>query len=168
MKNPDSLEEPSGGPLGKLAGKAKAAVGAVTGNDELAREGRLQEAAADAEAEAARQAREAEMREEQAELKTERERNQEERERLRLDVDAEEREAAIERDRERAEREAAAEAQHQATEAEARRRDQTRQAALVDQAADGAAEAEEKRAIRLSQEARRANARAEAIDRKES
>ena len=50
MTNPETpREETAGGVLGKLAGKAKAAAGSLTGNDDLAREGRLQEATVDAE-----------------------------------------------------------------------------------------------------------------------
>ena len=47
-------DETAGGPLGKLAGKVKEAAGSVFGNEQLAREGRLQQAQAEAEAEAAR------------------------------------------------------------------------------------------------------------------
>jgi uncharacterized protein YjbJ (UPF0337 family) len=42
--------------FGKLAGKAKEAAGSLVGNDDLARDGRLQQAQIDAEADAARDA----------------------------------------------------------------------------------------------------------------
>lgn len=45
-------ERTSGGLVGKVVGKTKNALGAATGNDELAREGRLQEAQSETELEA--------------------------------------------------------------------------------------------------------------------
>ncbi|HEX2397485.1 MAG TPA: hypothetical protein VHI73_05035, partial [Solirubrobacteraceae bacterium] len=59
MTDPDNRERTAGGLLGKLAGKAKEAAGSLTDNDELAREGRLQQAQADADAQARREAAEA-------------------------------------------------------------------------------------------------------------
>ena len=47
-------ERTAGGALGRLAGKIKEAAGAAAGRDELAREGRLQQARVDAEREANR------------------------------------------------------------------------------------------------------------------
>jgi uncharacterized protein YjbJ (UPF0337 family) len=60
-------ERTTGGIAGKLIGRAKEAAGALTGKDALAREGRLQEAQADADTEAARAENEA--REPEAEAK---------------------------------------------------------------------------------------------------
>jgi uncharacterized protein YjbJ (UPF0337 family) len=54
MGDSDDLEVTREGLLGLLAGKAKEAAGTLVGNDELAREGRLQQAQIDDEAEAAR------------------------------------------------------------------------------------------------------------------
>ncbi len=54
MADEEELELTREGLLGKLAGKAKEAAGSLVGNDDLAREGRLQQAQVDAEAEAAR------------------------------------------------------------------------------------------------------------------
>ncbi len=48
-------ERTAGGVVGKLAGKAKATAGDVLGREDLAREGRLQEAQSDAEVEAERE-----------------------------------------------------------------------------------------------------------------
>ncbi|MDQ3756248.1 MAG: hypothetical protein M3394_00115, partial [Actinomycetota bacterium] len=58
----------AGGLLGKVAGKAKAVLGSLAGDDDLAREGRLQEASVDAEAEARVRDEEAEQRRREAEL----------------------------------------------------------------------------------------------------
>ena len=52
MTDTKTPDETAGGPLGKLAGKAKETAGSVLGNEELAREGRLQQAQAEAEAQA--------------------------------------------------------------------------------------------------------------------
>ncbi|MDQ6605794.1 MAG: hypothetical protein M3Z06_04510 [Actinomycetota bacterium] len=54
MADDEELELTREGLLGKLAGKAKEAAGSLVGNDDLAREGRLQQAQVEAEAEAAR------------------------------------------------------------------------------------------------------------------
>jgi uncharacterized protein YjbJ (UPF0337 family) len=54
MGDSDDLEVTREGLLGLLAGKAKEAAGTLVGNDELARDGRLQQAQIDEEAEAAR------------------------------------------------------------------------------------------------------------------
>ncbi len=56
MADDEELELTREGLLGKLAGKAKEAAGSLVGNDDLAREGRLQQAEVEAEAEAAREA----------------------------------------------------------------------------------------------------------------
>src|SRR5918912_453897 len=74
-------EKVAGGPLGKLAGTVKEVAGDLTGDETLAREGRLQSAQADAEAEA-------------AELERDKADTQAEAERLRAEVDEQEREAA--------------------------------------------------------------------------
>jgi uncharacterized protein YjbJ (UPF0337 family) len=56
MSSDERPEEVGGGLAGKLAGKAKQAAGSVLGNDELAREGRLQETQADTARDARRDA----------------------------------------------------------------------------------------------------------------
>ena len=61
-------EETAGGLLGKVAGKAKEVAGSAVGNDELAREGRLQQAQSDAEIEARREEAEARQREHEADV----------------------------------------------------------------------------------------------------
>src|SRR4051794_41217128 len=49
---PDNTEQVAGGALGKVAGRIKETAGEALGRDDLAREGRLQQAGADAEIEA--------------------------------------------------------------------------------------------------------------------
>ena len=157
-------ERTTGGVVGKLAGKAKEAAGAAVGDDDLAREGRLQQAQSDAEVNARREAAEARQREAEAELEAERDETLHERERLQAEQAQKEREDAIERDRVRAEQEATAEQARAEQAADAQRR-----------AAERAAQAEQERArtdraedagdaVTLAQEARRAEARADALD----
>src|SRR5688572_15880094 len=98
MTDPKAPEETAGGPLGKLAGKAKEAAGSVLGDEALAREGRLQQAQADADAQAAQAGAEAEQRQAEAEVDGAQVENELERERLRTELAAEDREAAIDRD----------------------------------------------------------------------
>lgn len=139
----DQREQTTGGALGKLAGKAKAAAGSALGDDQLAREGRLQEAQSDAETEAAREREQARQAEAEAQATERRAEVDAERERLRNELRAEEREAAIERDRSRAEAAAEQEAAREEAAAEADRR-----------AGELAASAEERAAARLEQRAR--------------
>ena len=54
-----ATEQTAGGIAGKIAGKLKAATGELVGNDELAREGRLQESQGDADLAARRDQAEA-------------------------------------------------------------------------------------------------------------
>ena len=74
MTEPDTPERVAGGALGRLAGTVKEAAGSVLRDDELAREGRLQQAEADAEREAARH--EAQAREARSEAELEEEKAQ--------------------------------------------------------------------------------------------
>ncbi len=60
MTDPDT-QRTAGGVLGRVAGKAKELSGELTGNEDLAREGRLQQAQADADERARREAAEAEL-----------------------------------------------------------------------------------------------------------
>ena len=52
MTDPKNSERTGGGLVGKLVGRAKEAAGSALDNEDLAREGRLQQAAAEAEQEA--------------------------------------------------------------------------------------------------------------------
>jgi len=147
------MEPTGGGLLGRLAGRAKAAAGALTGNQDLAREGRLQEAKVQAADDAARSAAQARVREQQAEVEATRQDNALEREHLEAEVAADEREARIEHDRRRAEQQAAAR--------EVREKEQARE---LEQSAEEERLGAAAQALRLEQEARRAEAGADAID----
>ncbi len=69
MSSQDNPERTSGGLVGKVVGRVKEAVGAATGKDELAREGRLQEAQADAHREARTARSEAARSQQEAQLR---------------------------------------------------------------------------------------------------
>jgi uncharacterized protein YjbJ (UPF0337 family) len=96
---PENREEVAGGALGKVAGRLKQAAGDLLGDDDVAREGRLQEAGADAELES--REREAAARDQQAEADVETRKADVEAERARLthEVAAKRQEAQIEHDR---------------------------------------------------------------------
>ena len=64
-------ERTAGGLVGKVAGKAKEMAGEATRNEELAREGRLQQAQGDADRDAAKARAEGERREREADLEQE-------------------------------------------------------------------------------------------------
>ncbi len=85
-------EETAGGIAGKIAGKVKEMAGAATGDGDLAREGRLQQAQSETEAEAARDAAEAKQREAEAKLEADKAENEVERARLESEVAADQRE----------------------------------------------------------------------------
>lgn len=160
-------ERTSGGLVGKLAGKVKEAAGSLTGNQDLAREGRLQEAQSDAGFEASREAREASQREQQAQLVRERDETELERERLENEVAEQEREARAERDREVLERQVAAQEQEEKAQAERERAAKESSADRIEESAEAERLDAAREAIRLEQEARRVEAKAETTDPKE-
>lgn len=163
----DQTETTTGGPLGKVIGKSKELAGSLAGKDELAREGRLQQAQAEAEIEAERRAREAEQREEEAELSQEQVETELERERLENEVAAQEREMQIERDRQQSELRAEADAQREQAAAHRERELQESRAQTEEQQAERERVAAAEQEIRLEREARKAEAEADAIDPKE-
>jgi uncharacterized protein YjbJ (UPF0337 family) len=168
VSNHDTSEEVAGGLAGRLAGKAKQAAGAVLGDDDMAREGRLQEAKVDQEREAAREAAEARQAEGQAELEAERAATEEERRRLETEEATAQREAAAERDRIEQERAAEERARRERAEAAALERSGTAAADATERAAEQQRVREEADAARLEQEARQAEARADMLDPKEN
>lgn len=97
--NHEATEDTAGGLVGKLAGKAKAAAGSLIGDDDLAREGRLQEAGSEAGIEARRAEAEARVERDQARVEEERAEVEEERRRLQAEVAAESAEQRAERER---------------------------------------------------------------------
>jgi uncharacterized protein YjbJ (UPF0337 family) len=168
VTNPNVPEETTGGPLGKLAGKVKAAAGSLTGNETLAREGRLQEAQVDAEVDARREAAEAEQAEQEAQLEQKRNETEEERKRLQAELAESDREARIERDREEAERKAERDKAEAAAKAEQERQREQQSVATLEKSADAVKAAAETEAEKLEREAKLAEARANAIDPEET
>ncbi|MCW2968648.1 MAG: hypothetical protein JWM71_2420 [Solirubrobacteraceae bacterium] len=164
MNDPDTAETTAGGLVGKLAGKAKAAAGSLIGNEDLAREGRLQEASSEAELVARREAAEARVQSDQARVVEEKAQTDEERRRLEAEVAAEEAEARAERDRLEAERRAEEQARQEREAAEAQRRTQELGADAIERQGERERLADAATAVTLEQEARRAEARADAID----
>jgi uncharacterized protein YjbJ (UPF0337 family) len=99
----DTNEQVTGGPLGKLVGKAKQAAGRVVDDELLTREGRLQEAQADAAVESAEREAEAKAETERAEIQGEKLDNDVERARLQVRVDEAARRDAAQAERQEAE-----------------------------------------------------------------
>src|SRR5205814_3681406 len=104
-----STERTAGGVVGKVVGKAKELAGEATGREDLAREGRLQQAQSDAERDARGSAGDARRREAEAHLREEQAETDIERRSLENEVAAQQRELRIEQDRHAAEGEATVE-----------------------------------------------------------
>jgi uncharacterized protein YjbJ (UPF0337 family) len=163
-----SPESVAGGPLGKVVGKLKEVAGKVTGQEDLAREGRLQQAGADAE----RQAAEHEVVSEQAsrEADLERQRREAVLEREQLAAEVQELDERDRIDREAAEQRAAVEAdsrqQQRAVQAETSRavHDADRQKATAVSAHTRDAE----EVARIEAAANRADGTADVLDPKET
>lgn len=85
-ERPRAAEPVAGGPLGKLAGRAKEVVGSVLGRPDLHREGRLQQVQVEAEEQAAAHAEAAREKEEEAGLLAERAEAEAERRELELEA----------------------------------------------------------------------------------
>jgi uncharacterized protein YjbJ (UPF0337 family) len=146
MSDPERPEEVAGGVLGRVVGKAKSAVGSLVGNEDLQREGNLQQAHVEAEADAERERAAAELRAQEAAVVEQRVEAAAERDRLRAEVDAEEREDRIREAASERGREIQAAAAREQVAIGARERSQQRTADLVEeetlrQRAEDAAEA---------------------------
>jgi colicin import membrane protein len=160
-------ERAAGGLRGRLAGKTKETAGSLTGNEDLAREGRLQQEAVDAREDAQREAAEARQAARVAELADDRARNDRQREELENELAADGREEQAERDRAAAEAEAAAAARRREREAEAER-EQRERIARAGETRAAVGEAEDLQdAAALHREAGRAEARAEELEQEE-
>jgi uncharacterized protein YjbJ (UPF0337 family) len=164
----NNAERTTAGLVGKLTGKAKEAAGSLVGNDDLAREGGLQQAQVEAETDADRFAGEATQQAEEAALAQEKNETDLERQRLQNEVAAQEREQRIGRDRQEADREASAKAERKRAEAERLRSAQESAAESGAERAERERLAAAKDEIRLEQQAREAEAQANAIDTKEN
>src|SRR5438094_385976 len=99
MTHNEETEPTAGGALGKLAGKAKEVAGEMFGDRDLAREGRLQDSAADAELDARRKDAEAQVKAENAREEAEK---RAEEDRFQRETDAAKLEAAAARAESRA------------------------------------------------------------------
>jgi uncharacterized protein YjbJ (UPF0337 family) len=164
MSSQETPRHAGSGVFEKVAGKAKAVVGRLIGNDDLAEEGELQQAKAKTAQEAAVLMDEAEQRDREADLASEQEANRIERERVEAELAQAERDAQIERERQtevtRIEQQAArsravvsAQADHD--DDVLRQREQAVVAAHVEGVIEAAA---------IKQEARQAEAAADALE----
>ena len=168
MTDPDASETTAGGPLGRLIGKAKEVAGKVIGQGDLAREGRLQQAQADAEARAQGRTAHAEQLQSEQQLEAAKQENELERQRLQTEIAATERDAALERERRQAEQAVTARAQREQLAVEQRRQMQEHAASATAQRAAAERTGEEQRAARLEQEAAIADAKADVLDPEEN
>ena len=161
---PEQNEQIAGGVLGKVAGKAKEIAGEVVKNDELAREGRLQQAHVDAEIETAEEMKEAEQERAEAELAEKRAQNEAELDRIKAEKAEIEREKAIEQRRVEAEREAAQQAEQRKRVADAQAEQQERAADSFETAAARERAVAGAEVNALEREARQAELVADAVD----
>jgi uncharacterized protein YjbJ (UPF0337 family) len=164
MTDAESPETTTGGAVGRFVGKVKSAAGALVGNEDLQREGNLQQARVEAEAAAERKRRTADLRAEEVAVAERRVDAAAERDRLRAEVEAEDREERAHDDEVRREREIATAAARERAAVEQREESQQRAAdaaeisALEQRASDAADVA------RLEAEARKADLTADTID----
>jgi phosphoglycolate phosphatase-like HAD superfamily hydrolase/uncharacterized protein YjbJ (UPF0337 family) len=166
--NMTDAKEPAGGLVGRVAGKAKEAAGELLDHDELAREGRLQQASVDAEQEAGQREAEAARERDAAEREAERTRIEAERARLRTDVETSERERQIEQDRQTAEQRAQAEATQRKRQADAQGQGERAVAAHAELTAEQERVEAAQRAAALERQADRHEATADAVDPEEA
>jgi uncharacterized protein YjbJ (UPF0337 family) len=168
MSSPDKPQRTSGGLVGKVAGRAKEAAGAVLNDKELVREGRLQQTKVDAEQEARDRAGEARQREAEAELEREQAETKAERELIENEVQEAAREKAADRDRREAEKLAEERSAKEIARAENEKASAEAQARQIERQAEQNRNAGKAAAAGLNEEARRAEAEADAIDPKEN
>jgi uncharacterized protein YjbJ (UPF0337 family) len=164
-KNP---ERTSGGLVGKIAGRAKEVAGEALKDDQLAREGRLQQSQVDSEQEARNQAADARRRDAEAELEREKVETRAERERLENELTAKTREEAAERDRREAEKLAEERSASEVERAEKQKASALAHASQIEREAEEERQEGKHAAARLEEKARRAEATADTIDPKEN
>ena len=168
MADSESTETTAGGLLGRVVGKAKAAVGALVGNDDLQREGNLQQAQSEAEGRAETEARAAELRRQELSVEEQRAEAAAERDRLRTELDAEDLKERIAQREVAEEREIAAAAALEKTAISKREALQERASDATETAARHRREADELEIARLEHEAKKAERTAAAIDPEEA
>ena len=164
MSSPDVPETTWGGMLGKVLGRVKEVAGELVRNDDLAREGRLQQAQADAQAVAQRRAGETNELENEQQLEAAQHENALERERLRAEIAESDRDAVLEATRQQRQLEAAEREVLEVREAERKRRAGERAAATAEHSALSDRVSEEQRISRTEQNARRAERTADIVD----
>ncbi len=168
MSEDANSERTAGGVVGKVVGKAKEALGGAIENEDLAREGRLQQAQSETELEAAREAEKARAHEDEAVLRERQTEIAAQRDQLRNEVAANQREAEIDRDRHQAEQRAAIDAEHERNAADAAQARDHGAAEQSVKAAENGRVAATQEANRLEGEAAAAERRAEDLDPKEA
>ncbi len=168
MTNPENPEKTTGGLAGRAVGKAKEVAGEVTGNEDLAREGRLQQAQGEAADDAAEARKDAEQAAAEARLEDEKAHVEEERQLLDTELAETRREDQIEADLGRAEQAADQRAADEIAAADSERRAQETIAERTDKLADAERREQGRAALELEDEARQAELRAEALDPKEN
>jgi uncharacterized protein YjbJ (UPF0337 family) len=164
MSDSQTNERVTGGLVGKVAGKAKELAGELTDREDLAREGRLQQAQTEAQLDAQRAAADARQAEQEAEL--EREKAETRAERLELEAEVEKRRRAerAEVDREQAEDLAETRAEQEIQQASAERIAEERAAEAQVEHGEARAEQKDEEALRMEQQARQAERKADALD----
>jgi uncharacterized protein YjbJ (UPF0337 family) len=164
MSGSESPQSTAGGLVGRVVGKAKTAIGSLVGNDDLEREGNLQQAQVEAEAVAARESRLAELRRREATIAEERAEAAAERDRLAIDLVTEDQKDRVKNDELRREQAIAVSAVREKAEILDREHAKEHlvgslEAAVLQQRATAASEAAD-----LEREARRAEETADLID----
>jgi uncharacterized protein YjbJ (UPF0337 family) len=169
MSNPDSPESRSpektaGGLIGQVVGKAKSAAGSLLGNENLKREGNLQQAQTEAEVVAERERKDAELRREDAAVKEQRAEAAAERDRLQTELAADDLHERIELTEAQREREIALSANQTQAAIEHREALQQRAADVTEDAALHRRAAEAADVARLERAAADAERVADTID----
>jgi uncharacterized protein YjbJ (UPF0337 family) len=164
MTDPESPERTAGGLLGDVVGKAKSAVGSLFGNEDLQREGNLQQAQVEAEADAERAGQVAELQNQEALVVEQRAAAAAERDRLRGELEAEATTQRLEEDKVRRARQVAADAAAKQADIQERAQRQERVAETVEAAALRRRAEQAAEAARLEQAAAAAERSADIID----
>ena len=147
-----------------MVGKAKEMVGKAIGEDDLAREGRLQQAQGEAEAVAQRHSAQAKLSEVEQHVEAEKQTTHWSANDSRPNSLQAEREKELDRERQRAEQETDRRAREGAAAIEQNRRAEESVAAATERRAAADRAADEQDVARLEHEARRADARADLVD----
>jgi uncharacterized protein YjbJ (UPF0337 family) len=150
--------------VGQIVGKAKTAIGGLLGNEDLEREGNLQQAQAEAEVIAAREKNAADVRRQLVSIEEERSETAAERERLRTELEAEDLQGRIEETAERSEHVIAQAAYQKQAEVQRREELEQRAASATEEAALHRRAVQAAEAARLQREARNAERTADTID----